>query len=66
MSHYVFKPVAEGELSNPIISKAEHCHWVVAGKPRKTLAAAIAFAKRVGGYVQKDGRIVWMRGHTFA
>lgn len=64
--HYIFRPVAEGELSNPIMSKADRCHWVVAGKPRKTLRAAIAFAKRVGGYVQKEGRIVWMNGVTFA
>ncbi|MCP3024972.1 hypothetical protein [Cupriavidus basilensis] len=62
---YVYKPT-EGELSSPIISSASTCFWVVAGRPRKTLRAAIRFAQRVGGYVAgPDNRIVWMRGHTF-
>lgn len=66
---YVYKPTAEGELSSPIISSANRCYWVVAGRPRKTLRAAIKFAQRVGGYVTdytQGGRIVWMRGTTFA
>lgn len=65
MSYYIFKPVADGELSNPISSKADRCFWVVAGKPRKTLRAAISFARRVGGYVTREGRIAWMNGCTF-